>query len=102
LIWINAPDSEPASTFGLLDAIYQIESVFPAFCLHDHDHHRACPHVIRQREFLGVRIRPRNPLRAKTDFVCAFNAIPLVQPLAEKHSALSSPQINRILPRIPP
>jgi len=49
-----------------------------------------------------AHVRPRDALRAKTDFVCAFNAIPRVHWFAEKYSALSSPQISFILSHIPP
>ena len=47
-------------------------------------------------------IRPRNPLRAKTNFASPFNAIPPVQSCREKYSAWRVGQISRIVPRIPP
>jgi hypothetical protein len=43
-----------------------------------------------------------NPLRLKTKFTRAFNAIPRVQSCCEKYSAWGVGQISRILPRIPP
>src|SRR5262249_31078556 len=52
----------------------------------------------RVRAAFGAQIR----VRVETNFVCAFNTIPLVQSSHKKYSALRSPQISRILPRIPP
>ncbi len=44
----------------------------------------------------------QNPLRQKSNFASAFNAIPLVQISRQKYSAWRVGQISRIVPLIPP